>query len=95
MWAGGLLLAIAGIALAGQNVPRTRYRPDPWRGAEVLVLLAAASAAVLARWSSEHELAIAYPALDVVPTVSLAVLGTVGLAIAAGLIAPPPRGSGA
>ena len=32
----GVVMAVAGIAVAGRRIPRTRYRPDPWRLPETL-----------------------------------------------------------
>ena len=45
MLALGTALALAGFASAGRRVERTRYRPDRWRAAEVVVALSAESPA--------------------------------------------------
>ena len=46
MLAGGCLLAVIGIRLAGRRVRRSVYRPEPWRAAEWLVVACGAGAAV-------------------------------------------------
>ena len=38
MLLGGAGLSAAGLFVSGKRVRRTRYRPDPWRGAEFLVV---------------------------------------------------------
>ena len=43
----GVLATVYGVALAGRRSIRTRYRPDPWRLAEWLVLLAGVGTALL------------------------------------------------
>lgn len=53
MLAAGVLLAVAGAVAAGRSATRTRYRPDPWRLAEWLVLTAGIAVVLsfaLAQW---------------------------------------------
>lgn len=86
---GGTLVAVAGLVSAGRRVERTRYRPDPWRWPETVVAGGGVAVAAVGIWVGRSQLLIAYPPLDVVPTVSLAVLLTAALAVAGGLAAPP------
>ena len=86
----GTLAAGAGLLHAGRRVERTRYRPDPWRWPEVAVSASGLLAAVLGWWVSGHRLALAYPALDVVPVVGVVSLIAVAVALGGGLCAPPP-----
>ena len=63
MLAVGAAVALTGLVGAGSRVTRSRYRPDPWRLPEWLVLgsgVVAASIAVVAR----RDLLAAYPTLD-------------------------------
>lgn len=48
----GLVLCAAGLWLGGRHVPRSTYRPDPWRGAEWLTLGCGAVAAGVLVWMS-------------------------------------------
>ncbi|MEN8707133.1 MAG: energy-coupling factor transporter transmembrane component T [Nocardioides marinisabuli] len=93
----GVVLAVAGLATAGQRVERTRYRPDRWRWPDLVVALSGVGAGALGMWVAREQLAIAHPPLDGVPTVSAAVLLATGLALAGGLAAPDAavRGGGA
>ena len=70
MLAVGAAVALTGLVGAGSRVTRSRYRPDPWRLPEWLVLgsgVVAASIAVVAR----RDLLAAYPTLDSWPTLTL------------------------
>jgi energy-coupling factor transport system permease protein len=91
---GGSLLCCAGLALGGRRVSRSRYRPDPWRGAEWGVAgcgVAAASVFVLA---SRTDLIGFHPSLDPLIWPALPLWGAIGLlaGLAAAVVAPPvPR----
>ena len=93
----GVVLAVAGLATAGQRVERTRYRPDRWRWPDLVVASSGVGAGALGLWVAREQLGIAHPPLDGVPTVSAAVLLATGLALAGGLAAPDAavRGGGA
>lgn len=95
MLGAGVAVAVAGAVVAGRRVERTRYRPDPWRWPETVVVVGGLAAAVLMRGVEAREPAIAYPPLDAVPTVSVAVLLAVVAAVGGALAAPPaaPVGS--
>jgi energy-coupling factor transport system permease protein len=68
---GGVLVAIAAGFVAGRRVHRTRYRPDPWRGPEWLVVACAAIVAVAYTLTVHDPLAVgvpyAWPTLRLVP----------------------------
>ncbi|CAB4693794.1 unannotated protein [freshwater metagenome] len=85
----GVLLAMAGLLSAGRRVERSRYRADRWQWPELVVMAGGLGAGVLGWWVGEQEITIAYPDLVAVPTVSLAVLAGIALAVAGGLTAPP------
>ncbi len=89
MLALGVVAAVGGMASAGRRVQRTRYRPDRWRAAELGVMAGGLVAGVVGWWVAREQLAVAYPALDGVPTVSaLALLGVAaGLS---GVVCSPP-----
>lgn len=81
MLGAGVLVAVVGLISAGRRVQRTRYRPDPWRAAELVTVGSGVAVAVLAWWFARTEVAVAYPTVDVVPYLSpLALLvGLLGL----------------
>jgi energy-coupling factor transport system permease protein len=89
MLALGAAVALLGIVWAGGRVTRSRYRPDPWRLPEWLVLgsgVVCATLAVVAR----RELLAAFPTLDAWPVLTPTHLFVAGLALAGGLAAPVP-----
>jgi energy-coupling factor transport system permease protein len=91
-FAAGALLCVAGLALGGRRVRRTRYRPDPWRWPEwVVVGCGLASAVVLSLNTGYNPAALNpdlyplhWPALPLLPTVAILVAGLAAFA------APPP-----
>lgn len=85
---GGLVVAAAGLVSAGRRVQRTRYRPDPWRVPDLLVVVCGVATAALVLTS---DVDVAYPWYDVVPTLSLPVLLAVVVAAAPVLVTPPPE----
>ena len=87
----GVVAAVAGLALAGRRVGRTRYRPDPWRWPELAVMLSGVATAVVAWWVSGHQLLVAYPDLASFPQVTLVALVGSVLGLAAAAAAPEPR----
>lgn len=91
MLVAGLVLAVAGTLLAGRRASRSRYRPDPWRWPEWLVL--AAGVAVAGLFSAAAWLGV--PGMDTPvdppawPTLPLlAVLG-IALAVTPAWTSPP------
>ena len=91
MLALGVAAAVAGLALAGRRVGRSRYRPDPWRWPEVTVMLSGAATAVVSWWVSGHQLVVAYPDLTSFPQVTLVALVGSVLGLLAAAAAPEPR----
>lgn len=77
----GLALGAAGMVSAGRMVQRTRYRPDPWSGAEWVTVaagFAAAAAAIVGAALDPQALIapvvpLAWPTLPVLPALGLAV----------------------
>jgi energy-coupling factor transport system permease protein len=90
MLALGVAAATAGLLNAGRRVARSRYRPDHWRPAEVVVAGSGVLVAAIGAWAGRTQLPIAYPTLDAVPPVSLALLVMVSVALAGPLCTPPP-----
>jgi energy-coupling factor transport system permease protein len=90
----GLGLSALGLWLGGRHVPRSTYRPDPWRGAEWLTLgcgvVAAASLLVLSR-TAPDGLAMPLTPLAVPPLPLPAVVGLLVGALPAYLTPEPPR----
>ena len=86
---GGVALAAGGFWSAGRRVHRSRYRPDPWRAAEIGVALSglAVTAGVLGLLSGDP---VVHPALDTFPTVTSSALVVVLLGLVAAFVSPPP-----
>lgn len=91
MLAAGVAAAVAGLLSAGRRVERSRYRPDPWEWPELAVVASGVLVGALGWWISRHEPAVAYPALDSIPTISAAVLLMAAVALAGPLATPVPR----
>ena len=91
MLALGVAAAVVGLLSAGRRVERSRYRPDAWEWPELAVVASGVLVGALGWWISRHEPAVAYPALDSVPTISAAVLLMAAVALAGPLLTPEPR----
>jgi energy-coupling factor transport system permease protein len=91
----GVVAALAGLLSAGRRVGRTRYQPDRWRSPELLVAASGVVVAALGCWAARSQVPVAYPALDVVPQVSVTLLVMVVVALAGPLCSPPPPPAGA
>jgi energy-coupling factor transport system permease protein len=81
MLGAGATVAVLGLVSAGRRVQRTRYRPDPWRGAELLTVAVGVAVAALGWYVGRTQVVVAYPGVDVAPYLSplallLGVLGT-------------------
>lgn len=72
----------ASMAVGGRRTPRTRYRPDPWRGTEWLVALSAAPAVVAVTVAGRSD-----PDVLTMPTAPLAWPAAPGLAVVGILVA--------
>ncbi|MEO6789604.1 MAG: energy-coupling factor transporter transmembrane component T [Ornithinibacter sp.] len=92
--AAGLALSAAGLWLGGRHVPRSTYRPDPWRGAEWLTVacgVCAAAALVITARTSPDALTIPLAPLAVPALPLVAVAGLLLAALPAYLTPEPPR----
>lgn len=89
MLALGVVAAVAGLASAGRQVQRTRYRPDRWQGPELVVAGSGLLAGVLGWYVAGHQPLIAYPPLDEVPQASLVVLLAAVVGLVGALCSPP------
>jgi energy-coupling factor transport system permease protein len=87
----GVVAAVGGLVLAGRRVGRTRYRPDPWRWPEFVVMLSGIASAVVAWWVASHQLVVAYPGLATFPEVTPLALVGVLLGLVPAVAAPEPR----
>jgi energy-coupling factor transport system permease protein len=83
----GLVLAVAGILIAGRWTPRTRYRPDPWRWPETLTAGTGVLAAVAILLTATQGITIplTWPTLPLAATTAI-----LAAALPAGLTPPPP-----
>jgi energy-coupling factor transport system permease protein len=70
MLGAGVVVAVLGLASAGRRVERTRYRPDPWRTAELLTVGIGLAVAVLGWWVGHTQVVVAYPGVEVMPYLS-------------------------
>lgn len=86
----GLALAAGGLASAGRNVSRTRYRPDVWAAPEWVVAAAGLVPAAAAWWVGRHQVLLAYPGLDAWPRLSAVTLGAAVVGLLAVLVTPTP-----
>ena len=87
----GISAAVAGLLSAGRRVERSRYRPDPWRWPELVVIASGIAVGAVGWWISRNQVEVAYPALDALPPVSGAALLLALLALVGPLATPPPR----
>jgi energy-coupling factor transport system permease protein len=88
----GVLVAAVALRFAGRRSPRTRYRPDRWRAAELLVVLSGLTAAGALFITSEFDPGVLYPSLYPIswPTVGLAPLVGILLAAVPAVLTPRP-----
>ncbi len=87
----GVVVAVAGLVGAGRRVDRSRYRPDPWRAPEVVVMLSGLAAAVAMWWVSTNQVLVAYPNLTSWPPLTPAALLAATVGLVAAPAAPEPR----
>jgi energy-coupling factor transport system permease protein len=93
MLAGGVVLLVASFAYAGAQSVRTRYRPDPWRAPEWLVVgcgAAALVALVVAANSGVEGLRPDFSPLTMPTVPLLPALGILAAAVPAFLTPPLP-----
>ncbi|WP_110238978.1 energy-coupling factor transporter transmembrane component T [Nocardioides gilvus] len=85
----GALCAVLGMASAGRRVQRTRYRPEKWQQAELLIAGSAVLTAVLVWWVGRTSGSIAHPGVEVLPQITLLALCAPLVALVPILVAPP------
>ncbi len=90
MLAIGVVAALGGFVLAGHRVERTRYRPERWRAAEVLVALSGAVVGAGLWLVQRGEPLVAHPGVLVVPGLTLGAVAAVLVGVAPVFVAPPP-----
>ena len=88
----GTALCLGGLALGGRRVSRTRYRPDPWRWPEWVVVACGLACATGLWLHAGYNPAVLNPAVLAWPPLPLLPALLILLAGAAGVAAPPPHG---
>jgi len=90
--AGGAALCLAGLALGGRRVSRTRYKPDPWRWPEWVVVGCGVASAVALCLNTGYNPAALNPSLYPLQWPSLPLLPAAAILMSAlaALAAPPP-----
>lgn len=83
MLGASVVVAVVGLVSAGRRVQRSRYRPDPWRTAELATVAVGIVVAILGWYVGRSQVVVAYPGVDVVPYLS-------PLALAVGLLGALP-----
>jgi energy-coupling factor transport system permease protein len=91
-FAAGAVLCVAGLALGGRRVSRSRYRPDPWGWPEWAVVGSAVIGAVVLCLNLGYNPAALNPGVYPLQWPSLPLLPTAAILCAAlaALAAPPP-----
>jgi energy-coupling factor transport system permease protein len=95
--AAGAVVAVGGLAASGRGVRRSVYRPDRWRGAELLVAAAGLVAATAVYATGSIDPANLYPSLSPLAwpgTPALPVAGLLVAALPAWLTPPAPHIAG-
>ncbi|MEV4847416.1 CbiQ family ECF transporter T component [Micromonospora matsumotoense] len=92
MLLAGLAVAVTGMLLAGRRVRRSRYRPDRWQPAELLVAGCGLAAAALTLFAGSVAPELVYPPVSPLTWPEVTPLMLLAVAVAAGpaWLAPPP-----
>lgn len=85
----GAACAVVGMRSAGRRVQRTRYRPERWQPAEVVVALSGVAAAAGVWWVGHTTMTVAHPGVVDAPAVTLTALVAPLLALVPLVAAPP------
>jgi energy-coupling factor transport system permease protein len=85
----GVVVALAGFVSAGRRVQRTRYRPDRWAPAEVLVAACGVAVAVGTYVVLARDYALVHPGIPGSPEVTVGALVVVLLGAVPAFVAPP------
>jgi energy-coupling factor transport system permease protein len=91
----GVVVAVVGLVAAGRRVPRSRYRPDPWRAPELVVMATGLAAAATMWWVARNQIVVAYPDLASWPGLTGAALLAATVGLVAAPVAPEPKLAGA
>jgi energy-coupling factor transport system permease protein len=91
---GGVVTGVAGIVLSGRGVPRSAYRPDRWRGAELVTASSGLAAGALIFLTARVDPAHLNPPLTPLawPQVSLPTVLAVLIGLIPAFAAPVPLG---
>jgi energy-coupling factor transport system permease protein len=92
MLAAGAGLAALGLRASGQRTRRTRYRPDPWRAAELVVAGSGVIACAIGFFGSSVDADNLVPSLYPLTWPQLPIVAAVGVLVAAlpAVVAPRP-----
>ncbi|WFE32681.1 energy-coupling factor transporter transmembrane component T [Micromonospora sp. WMMD975] len=92
MLLAGLVAAVTGMLLAGRRVRRSRYRPDRWRAAELVVAGCGVATAALTTLAGSVDPELLYPPVSPLTWPALTPLTLLAVAVAAApaWLAPPP-----
>ena len=92
-FAVGSILCVVGLALGGRRVSRSRYRPDPWRWPEWLVVVSGITSAVVLSLNIGYDTAALNPGFHPLawPTLPLLPAAAILVAAIAAVAAPPPE----
>jgi energy-coupling factor transport system permease protein len=91
MLLAGVLVAVVGMVSAGRRVERSRYRPDRWRPAEIVVAGCGLAVGGVVWHLGRTEPFVVYPPLSAMPYLSVLTLAGALLGLVPALAAPPPR----
>ncbi|QIK77056.1 energy-coupling factor transporter transmembrane component T [Nocardioides piscis] len=87
----GTLVAVVGLVSAGRRVERSRYRPDRWRTAEVVVAASGIVVGALVWRLAGSEPFVVHPSVSAMPYLSVLALGGALVGALPAVVAPPPR----
>lgn len=87
----GALVAVIGLASAGRRVERSRYRPDRWQLAELVVAGSGLAVGAVVWRLGQAEPLVVYPSVSTMPYLSVLALGGALIGLVPALAAPPPR----
>lgn len=78
----GGLFGVAGLVVGSRRVPRTRYRPDLWRGRETLIAASGVAAVVGVRITEQHAAGALIPPFSPLEFPQLPVAAAIGVLVA-------------
>ncbi|UUZ59976.1 hypothetical protein [Nocardioides sp. B-3] len=87
----GTVVAVVGLVSAGRRVQRSRYRPDRWQLAELVVAGSGLAVGAAIWWLGRTETLVIYPSLTEMPYLSVLAPAGVLIGLVPAIAAPPPR----